>query len=115
VQEPLSLSEICTQLGVSSRALQLAFKQHLGQGPMSYLRDLRLDSIRHALSTAESLLQGPSDPRISISQLAARYNFLHLGHFAEQYQKRFGELPTQTLKGNRDGRPRKPGDPFSRH
>lgn len=91
VSQPLSLAEVCQHLGVSARALQLAFREHLGQSPMAYLRDIRLDSVRRVLLDVHSPL------KITISEVAATYGFFHLGHFAAQYRLRFGELPTQTL------------------
>jgi len=95
VTEPLSLADICQHLGVSARALQLAFKKDTGQSPMAYLRDVRLDRVR------EALLQENSPARVTVSQVAAQHGFLHLGHFAAQYFKRFGELPAQTLNTTR--------------
>ena len=90
--EPLSLADICQQLGVSARALQLAFRQDTGQSPMAYLRDVRLDLVRHAL------LHDRQHAKTAVSQVAAQHGFFHLGHFAAQYRARFGELPTQTLR-----------------
>lgn len=97
VAEPLSLADVCQHLGVSARALQLTFKQHTGQSPMAYLHNIRLDRVREALRHA--------DPRapVTVSHVAAEYGFLHLGHFAAHYQKRFGELPVQTLKASGAG------------
>jgi AraC-like DNA-binding protein len=31
-----------------------------------------------------------------VSDIAARYGFFHLGHFAEGYRRRFGETPSET-------------------
>lgn len=92
VNDPVSLADVCQHLGVSARALQLAFRQHTSDSPMAYLRNIRLDRIHERLKHAKQ------DELVSISQLAAEYGFLHLGHFAEHYQARFGELPTQTRK-----------------
>jgi len=90
--EPVSLADVCEHLGVSARALQLAFRQHTGETPMAYLRNIRLDQIHDRLRHAK-----PGES-MSVSQLAADYGFLHLGHFAGHYQARFGELPNQTRK-----------------
>lgn len=92
VAEPASLAELCAQLGVSARGLQTAFREHTGQSPMAYWRDVRLDRAR-------ALLQGarPGDG-LGVSQVAAEFGFLHLGHFAAHYQQRFGESPAQTLR-----------------
>lgn len=92
VEHPLSLADVCQHLGVSARALQLAFKENLGLSPMAYLRDIRLDCVRTTLQ------QTHSPNKVVISQVAGTYGFLHLGHFAAQYRHRFGELPAQTLK-----------------
>lgn len=92
VTAPLSLADLCQHLGVSARALQQAFRQHTGRSPMAYWRDLRLDHVHTVLARCGSL------DKASVSQVAAQYGFLHLGHFAAQYQARFGELPTQTLR-----------------
>lgn len=92
VNDPVSLADVCQHLGMSARALQLAFRQHSSDSPMAYLRNIRLDRIHDRLKHAKP------DESVSISQLAAEYGFLHLGHFAERYHARFGELPTQTRK-----------------
>jgi AraC-like DNA-binding protein len=105
-QEPLSLAEICAQLGIGSRTLQIAFKQHLGLGPMAYLRDIRLDAIRKILSDHDGVRQSSDQMRPKISELALKFNFLHLGHFAQHYQQRFGELPTDTMRYRRETRQR---------
>jgi AraC-like DNA-binding protein len=94
VTEQLSLADVCQYLGVSARALQLAFKQNIGQSPMAYLRDIRLDHVRNELLRMDPLTAK------TVSQIAAEHGFFHLGHFAAHYQKRFRELPTQTLKAS---------------
>lgn len=83
----LTLAAVCNAAGCSARSLQQAFRQHLGQGPMDFLRDLRLDRVRAELLSAEA----------SVRATAERYGFLHLGHFAAQYRSRFGERPSDTL------------------
>ena len=35
---------------------------------------------------------------MAVTQVAADHGFLHMGHFAAQYQRRFGERPVETLK-----------------
>lgn len=83
----LTLAAVCNAAGCSARSLQQAFRQHLGQGPMDFLRDLRLDRVRAELLSADA----------SVRATAERYGFLHLGHFAAQYRSRFGERPSDTL------------------
>ncbi len=87
----LRLSETARHLGVSQRTLEYTFKKQLGMTPKRYLQILRLHAIRDELKAA--------DPRVTnVSDIALRYAFFHLGHFASEYKKLFGESPLQTLK-----------------
>lgn len=90
LEQPITLADVCTHVGVSARSLQQTFSQCTGKSPMSFLRDLRLDASRAALQNklAERAPQ--------VSDVAARFGFLHLGHFAEAYRRRFGETPSET-------------------
>lgn len=88
--EPASLAQLCAQLGISARALQAAFREHTGQSPMAYWRELRLDRARAALQAGA--------PGTSVSRVAMDFGFVHLGHFAAHYHRRFGETPAQTLR-----------------
>jgi AraC-like DNA-binding protein len=92
---PVSLADLCAVAGVSVRSLQTAFQTHTGQSPMAYWRGVRLDGARALLLSAESSAVG------GIAQVAARFGFLHQGHFAEHYRLRFGETPAMTLKSRR--------------
>ncbi len=91
-EQPVSLADVCREVGCSARALQLAFRQHAGQGPMEFLRELRLDKVR-----ADLLAAALSDDGGGVRETAEKYGFLHLGHFAAQYRARFGERPSETL------------------
>ena len=87
-EQPLSLADVCREAGCSARALQIAFRQHAGQGPMEFLRELRLDRVRAELQAAAT--------QTGVRDVAEKYGFLHLGHFAAQYRARFGERPSDT-------------------
>ncbi|MGJ7554707.1 AraC family transcriptional regulator [Variovorax sp. RB3P1] len=89
-EQPLSLADVCGEVGCSARALQLAFRQHAGQGPMEFLRELRLDRVREELKASARM------PGTGVREVAQKYGFLHLGHFAAQYRARFGERPSET-------------------
>lgn len=94
VTSPLNLGDLCEHLQVSARSLQQAFVSHAGESPMSYWRNLRLDKVREALLQAS----GGAFSCTGVAQVAQDHGFLHMGHFAAQYQRRFGERPTDTLK-----------------
>lgn len=89
--QPLSLGAVCAHVGVSARTLQAAFRQHIGCTPLQYLRDLRLDRVRRRL------VAGGQDD-LSVAQVAMDHGFMHMGHFAGHYLRRFGEKPHQTLR-----------------
>jgi transcriptional regulator GlxA family with amidase domain len=80
--------------GVGVRVLQEAFRQHVGMSPLTYLRRLRLDGVHAELSR--------SDPwQVSVSEVAYRWGFTHLGRFAGAYRARYGTSPSQTLRERR--------------
>ena len=95
----VSLADVCEHAGVSARALQYAFRQHRGHGPMEFLRNARLDGVREALLDArrEAAPAATSTGAVRVSDIASRYGFQHAGRFAADYRLRFGEAPSQTL------------------
>ena len=95
--QPLSLADICREAGCSARALQTAFRQHAGQGPMEFLRETRLDRVRaELLQPSAGPGPGGGGGGGGVREVAQKYGFLHLGHFAAQYRARFGERPSET-------------------
>lgn len=80
--------------GVGVRVLQASFRQHVGMSPMTYLRRLRLDRVHAELSRAE-----PGET--SVSEVAYRWGFTHLGRFAGAYRARYGVPPSKTLNDRR--------------
>jgi transcriptional regulator GlxA family with amidase domain len=76
---------------MSVRGLHAAFQRDLGVSPMAHLRRMRLDHV-HA-----DLLHGPARV-MQVSDVAMRWGLFHPSRFARQYQDRFGELPSETLR-----------------
>ncbi|MFE0514560.1 AraC family transcriptional regulator [Streptomyces sp. NPDC058964] len=90
---PYTTTELADLAGVSGRWLQEVFRREVGTSPMTYLRDVRMDRVRAELAAA--------DPgTTTVSDVAYRWGFGHLGRFAEKYRARFGELPSQTLRSH---------------
>ena len=85
-----TVSELAAIAGVSGRTLQRQFQAFLGKTPVAVLRDVRLECARRAL------LRG--SPRTTITDVALRCGFLHLGRFSIAYREAYGEQPSQTLK-----------------
>lgn len=88
---PWSMLELCRQLGASPRKLSYCFNEYLGLSPARYLRLLRLLGVHRALRQAGTA-------HSSVQALAADWGFWHLGQFASDYRRQFGELPSQTLR-----------------
>jgi AraC family ethanolamine operon transcriptional activator len=89
--EPISLDGLCRQVAVGRRSLLQGFREHLGMGPMAYLKIRRLHGVRQALLAA--------DPQATtIGELAAAWGFMNAGHFARDYRTLFGEHPRTSLR-----------------
>jgi len=88
---PVTLADLCREAHASRRSLTLGFKEHLGMGPMAYVKLLRLHGIRRQLLPAE-----PGDLRIGA--VAETWGFHNAGHFAADYRRLFGESPRATLQ-----------------
>ncbi len=87
----------------SARSLFATFRESRGCSPMAFVKHFRLLRAKEILSSAI--------PETSVSSVASRCGFLSPGHFAKNYFKLFGELPSETLKRGRRGvRDQTPGD-----
>ncbi|MCK1792776.1 helix-turn-helix transcriptional regulator [Pseudomonas violetae] len=89
-EQPIRLSELCRQAGVSERTLRSIFKEVFCVGPNRYLHIRRLHLVRVALSIAN-----PNSE--TVSQIALRFGFSDSGRMASDYHKLFGEYPSKTL------------------
>ena len=86
-ETPVTVATLCAELRTSRRTLQAAFQQVLGLAPAAYLRATRLAGARRALRQAPS-----------VTEAAAQWGFWHFGHFAQDYRRMYGELPSQTWR-----------------
>lgn len=87
-------AELAGIAGVGIRVLQESFRQHVGVPPLTYLRRLRLEGVHAELTRADK-------GEVSVSEVAYRWGFTHLGRFAGAYRARYGISPSQTLRGDR--------------
>lgn len=96
----VTLADIVRVAGVSARALFRRFRNDLGVSPMVYVRNARFARVRDALSRARA--------EERIVDIAALWGFDHMGRFAVEYRRRFGERPSDTKASARaagaDGR-----------
>jgi AraC family ethanolamine operon transcriptional activator len=88
-ESALSITDICSEIGVTRRTLQNAIQEVFGISPQHYLKAIRLNGFRRALKARDPL-------RESIGDVAAHWGFWHLSQLAQDYRRLFGELPSQT-------------------
>ncbi|WP_421848604.1 helix-turn-helix domain-containing protein [Marinomonas sp.] len=84
-----TVAGLCEHLGMSRRGLYDVFMKLLGVNPSTYLRQLRLHGVRKDI-----LLE----PHSSVTEIAFRWGFWHLGVFSQYYKEQFGELPSKTQR-----------------
>jgi AraC family ethanolamine operon transcriptional activator len=89
--EPITLTVLCQEMHVSRRCLIQGFREHLGMGPMAFLKLQRLHGVRR-------ILIGADPERQRIGPVATEWGFLNPGHFARDYRQLFGEKPRETLQ-----------------
>jgi len=88
LEEDLSLKMIAEHARVSARTLIAGFRQCRAMSPIAKLRDIRLERARAQLLATHGC---------SVTEVALRFGFNHLGRFASIYRKRFGESPSATI------------------
>jgi AraC-like DNA-binding protein len=90
--KPFTVADLAAIAGVSIRSLQESFRRYVGMPPMTYLRHLRLARVHEHLRQA--------DPAVhTVTEIAYRYGFTHMGRFAAEYRARYGVPPRETLRG----------------
>lgn len=87
---PVTIADISLTAGVAGRTLFKHFRDTRGVSPMQYLRNLRFEKARQELLDAKG--------GMSVTEIATRWGFGHLGRFAVEYRQRFGESPSETLR-----------------
>ena len=83
--------ELAAQLGVPLRTLQTHVRAVRGTTPTALLRHAQLRHARTMLTAADPL-------RETVTAIAQRAGFAHLGRFSAEYRRLFGESPGETLR-----------------
>ena len=92
---PITIEELARVTSASARSIFYHFKRCRGHSPMEFVRQVRLNHARKMLTEAAK--------ETSVTETAFACGFINLGHFAKDYQKRFGERPSATLRHTRGG------------
>lgn len=93
LENPPLLSELAKQVGMSDRTLQRGFKSLFNITVVGFLKQQRL------LQAEQLLRQGTH----SVTEVANRVGYGHLGHFAAAFRQQFGITPQACLAGRKKG------------
>jgi transcriptional regulator GlxA family with amidase domain len=85
-----TIADIVQATGIAGRTLFRHFRTFKGVSPLRYANNARFQRVRQALFQAE--------PEESITAIAMRWGFTHMGRFSIEYRRRYGESPSQTLR-----------------
>ena len=85
LETPLSIAEVCRQVGLSHRQLDRLFAQCVRKTPALYYRDIRLDRARGLVTQTD----------LSMSEIAFASGFSSQVHFSRAYKERFGLPPSK--------------------
>lgn len=88
IYQPISLEQLSAASGVIPATLNKHFSHFTGQSPMKFVRNEKLAAVHETLSRTQQ--------DSSVTDIALKFGFNHLGRFAEYYKRRYGELPSDT-------------------
>lgn len=91
LERPFDSRALALALGVGERQIERLFRDAYGHGPCHWHQLARLNRARTALLHA--------DERGTVTDIALRFGFSHLGRFSILYRHVFGECPKDTLRG----------------
>jgi len=91
--ETVTVADIARHAHISIRALEEGFRKHYATTPLTYLRHKRIDRVRDLI--VANAIAGASE---TITEIACRHGFNHLGRFSAYYRERIGESPSETAR-----------------
>lgn len=89
--EDISLYDLVSASGASMRTLYKAFNTYRNLTPMGYVKRIRLELARRKLEGHRASLR-------TVADVAMAVGMPHLGNFAADYKRLYGELPSETLR-----------------
>ena len=90
LDNPITRDQLAEVSSCSIRTLSRSFEKKFGIGPMAFIKQRRLDAAYLDLLSAKS-------DATTVTQVAINYGFAHIGKFAIEYGKAFGESPSTSL------------------
>jgi AraC-like DNA-binding protein len=87
----MSVETLAKKYTISVKSLENAFKSLYGIRPNKFMRLLKLNLVHHELVQSKS-------SQTSVSKVAQKWGFVHMGRFSKFYTELFGENPSISLK-----------------
>lgn len=91
IENPIKLETIARTAGYSRRQIERQFKKLIGETPMTFYRNIRLDRARCMFSETD----------MTVTEVAVACGFESSHVFARHYKHRFGVSPSAFRKGGR--------------
>ncbi|ALG10952.1 helix-turn-helix transcriptional regulator [Kibdelosporangium phytohabitans] len=89
---PITVADMAAAAHTTVRTLQRAFRAEFDMSPLDYLRRRRL---RHARADLAAIRAGHATG--TVTEVALRWGFTHLGRFSLLYRTTYGESPSETV------------------
>jgi AraC-like DNA-binding protein/quercetin dioxygenase-like cupin family protein len=89
-----NVSELARHLGLTVRGLELGFRRALDETPHQYMRRIRLDRAHRELLAADAT------DGTTVTEIATRWGFFHIGRFAASYKGVYGVMPSVSLRAS---------------
>ena len=86
IEDLYPIKQLCVMVGVSERTLLYAFKEKYKVSTSEYIKAHRLNKVKQEIYNTKGT---------SISEIAGKYHFWHMGQFAKDFKKQFGALPSE--------------------
>lgn len=96
IKNPILIKELCKDLGVSIRTLEMAFNKHLSITPKVYYKRLLLLTIEAELRNKKT---------INISNVLQEYEIYNLSQFGASFKHYFSKTPSEIKRLSEDENP----------
>jgi len=93
--QPITIEALAVVANASARSVFHSFREHRRYSPMNFVKHVRLKHAKEMLSARAC--------EMSVTRVAFACGFGNLGHFASDYKRAFGEMPSATLLRTRAG------------
>lgn len=88
IEEPLTIGALAEIAGISVRQLERLFREKLGQRPMGFYRNIRLERAERLLNYS----------RITVRDASLAAGFSSLAYFSRAFSERYAKPPSRLLR-----------------